>query len=200
MNKEIAITAADVAAMLSADWDDVSENVRSAVLYEIVRRDEEPPAGLVKSLPVTVAVWDDGSGDQIEAEYGDDYEAFAQDLWADADYGEGDYCVTVSWAANDAAGNELACGTFDVEGHTAEPECPAADEHDWTAEYEGGCTENPGVWSLGGTAMLFTSHCRHCGMKRTERTTGSQRNPGECDTTEYSDPDADWVAKHIGDD
>lgn len=66
-------------------------------------------------------------------------------------------------------------------------------DHDWTSEGHGGCTENPGVWSTGGTSMLFISHCRECGLRRTERTTGSQKNPGEHDTVEYEQP-ANWCA------
>src|SRR5262245_61541092 len=27
------------------------------------------------------------------------------------------------------------------------------DDHDWTAEGDGGCDENPGVWSTGGTSL-----------------------------------------------
>ena len=60
------------------------------------------------------------------------------------------------------------------------------DDHLWTTEDEGGCTENPGVWSLGGTTMQFASHCERCGLRRTEITLGSQRNPGETDSVEYS--------------
>jgi len=67
-------------------------------------------------------------------------------------------------------------------------------DHDWTFEGHGGCTENPGVWSTGGTSMLYISHCLTCGLKRTERTTGLQRNPGERDTVEYEQP-ANWCAE-----
>jgi hypothetical protein len=63
-------------------------------------------------------------------------------------------------------------------------------DHDWSAEGEGGCSENPGVWSTGGTSMVFHTHCTHCGLIRIERSTGSQRNPGEHDTVEYQMPDA----------
>lgn len=66
-------------------------------------------------------------------------------------------------------------------------------DHDWTAEGEGGCDENPGVWSVGGTAMTFATHCRKCGLHRTEHSTGSQRNPGEHDTTTYEQPSS-WCA------
>lgn len=67
------------------------------------------------------------------------------------------------------------------------------DDHDWTAEGEGGCDSNPGVWSTGGTAMSFATHCRVCGLRRLECTTGSQRNPGEHDTATYEMPDS-WCA------
>lgn len=62
------------------------------------------------------------------------------------------------------------------------------DDHDWTREGEGGCDSNPGVWSTGGTSMLFCSHCRTCGLHRKTSTCGSQRNPGDHDTTEYEMP------------
>ena len=59
-------------------------------------------------------------------------------------------------------------------------------DHEWNSEGEGGCTENPGVWSRGGTTLVFKSHCTKCGLKRTEVSYGSQRNPGQADTVEYS--------------
>jgi hypothetical protein len=67
-------------------------------------------------------------------------------------------------------------------------------DHEWTAEGEGGCNENPGVWSTGGTSMTFATHCKHCGLHRIERSTGSQRNPGEHDTVSYKQP-ATWCAE-----
>ena len=59
-------------------------------------------------------------------------------------------------------------------------------EHEWSSEGEGGCTENPGVWSRGGTTLVIKSHCIMCGLKRTEVSYGPQRNPGQADTVEYS--------------
>jgi len=69
-----------------------------------------------------------------------------------------------------------------------DPDC----DHDWdaTVEIEGGCRENPGVWSNGGTAMTIRDHCRTCGLRRTHHSTGSQRNPGEVDTYTYEQPDS----------
>jgi hypothetical protein len=62
------------------------------------------------------------------------------------------------------------------------------DDHEWTAEGEGGCTENPGVWSTGGTNMSFAAHCRKCGLQRKKYITGCQKNPGEHDTVSYEMP------------
>jgi hypothetical protein len=69
-------------------------------------------------------------------------------------------------------------------------------DHDFisTVEVEGGCDSNPGVWSTGGTSMRFKSHCRHCGLKKTEHHCGSQRNPGEHDTVSYEMPDS-WCGE-----
>lgn len=97
--------------------------------------------------------------------------------------------VEVAIEPDHAAKIKAACGGR----HTAESErCCGTDpdDHDWTGEGEGGLRENPGVWSVGGTAMVFKAHCRVCGLHRTERSTGSQRNPGEHDTVEYEMPES----------
>ncbi len=70
------------------------------------------------------------------------------------------------------------------------PDC----DHDWTSEGEGGCRENPGVWSTGGTTMEFHTHCRRCGLHRAETEKGSQRNPGDHDTTFYTQPGS-WCSE-----
>ena len=190
------ITGADVAAIMDRNYDDVTADVRQAVLDAIIARGDTPDSDLVESLPVTVWASDDGSSSEIEVAHGDDYAEAAEDLWSDADYGDGDYRVTVTWKATDAAGDEIDTGSFERIGTTALPPCPEAAEHEWTSEHEGGCSENPGVWGTGGTSLVISARCRHCGMQRTEHHTGSQRNPGECDTTNYSDPDGEWVAEH----
>ena len=74
-----------------------------------------------------------------------------------------------------------------------EPDCVEGLDHAWTGEGEGGCDENP-VWSLGGTAFKFRRHCRFCGVVRTEIEHGSQRNPGDEDTTTYEVGTADEEA------
>jgi hypothetical protein len=197
----VTIRPEDVAAILAGDYGDCSDEVLQAVLEAILARGDEIEDGLVKSLPVCVHVWDEGSSDTVHCDYGDDYADAARDLWDGADYGDGDYRVTVSWEATDATGNTIDSGSWDETGHVQEPACPEEEdgEHEWTSEFEGGCTENPGVWSTGGTSMVFSARCKHCGMERVEKTTGSQCNPGECDTTTYSEPDPEWVSAHYPD-
>ncbi len=84
--------------------------------------------------------------------------------------------VDVEVGENDAP-PETACGTED-------------DDHDWQSPgFLGGCSENPGVWSNGGTTMTFETVCAACGIYRTEIAYGSQRNPGQADTVTYEDAD-----------
>ncbi len=97
-------------------------------------------------------------------------------------------------------GDDVDKGKIDVEiepDHDAlireaggDPDC----DHDWTSEGEGGLEENPGVWSVGGTALVFHYHCRKCGLHQCHHFLGSQRNPGEHDTYEYTQPER-WCAK-----
>jgi hypothetical protein len=57
-------------------------------------------------------------------------------------------------------------------------------------EVVGGVRENPGVWSLGGTAMLFKQVCSRCGLYKVETHSGAQRNPGQLEVEiEYREPD-----------
>lgn len=70
-------------------------------------------------------------------------------------------------------------------------------DHEWvaTVEVEGGLRENPGVWMTCGTSMTIKTHCARCGLKRTERSTGSQRNPGEHDTVTFELPTDEELAR-----
>lgn len=123
------------------------------------------------------------------------------------DWGEDGSRVSGWWTLEDADGDEVDEGSATVEiepdhdalirracggRHSAAWESCCGgdpDDHDWTSEGEGGCSQNPGCWSVGGTAMVFASHCRTCGLRRVERHTGSQRNPGEHDTVRYEMPE-----------
>jgi hypothetical protein len=66
-------------------------------------------------------------------------------------------------------------------------EAEKCEHNSWvaTVEQEGGCRENPGVWSQGGTKITVSDHCEVCGMKRNQVFYGSQRNYGEEDSVSY---------------
>lgn len=71
---------------------------------------------------------------------------------------------------------ETDCGTED-------------DDHEWTSPYDivGGCRENPGVWSKGGTRVIFQYVCSRCGLSKTVDHAGEQRNPGQIEESiEYT--------------
>lgn len=130
----------------------------------------------------------------------------ATDWCEGGSWGDEGASVDISWWLLDQDGEEIDSDDLTVEiepDHEAlisdavrGSECcgTSPDDHDWTSDGEGGCNENPGVWSTGGTSMSFSAHCRCCGLHRTVDTTGSQKNPGEHDTVEYRMLDADEIA------
>lgn len=151
-------------------------------------------------------LWDDSGGEEehdasIYVDVDDvreDVQGCAEVYCADGDWGDKGASIAVCWQLLDADGDEIDTGTCEVEiapNHRAliRAAVPRGadhcgddpDDHSWTREGEGGCTENPGVWATGGTSMEFHAHCRDCGLRRVNRVTGSQRNPGEHDTVSY---------------
>lgn len=145
---------------------------------------------------------DDGNA-EVAGEFDSGAEA-AQDYVSSGDWGEDGGSISVcAWRIGiDADGDSVP---VDEDSHEVdiEPDHDAliraaggdADcDHDWTAEGEGGCDENPGVWSTGGTSMVFHTHCKKCGLHRVERSTGPQHNPGEHDTVEYTQPE-NWCVE-----
>ena len=158
-------------------------------------------------IKYSVEMWEQcGGTETIEIEAADDAEAAElaeselRDWVSDGEYGDEGASISARWTLNDADGDEIGSGSITVEiepDHDAMIKAAGGDaycDHDWTSEGEGGLDENPGVWSTGGTSMLYRSHCRSCGLKRREVHLGSQRNPGEHDTTRYEQPDS-WCAE-----
>lgn len=146
-----------------------------------------------------------GARRQIEAEC---------EAWAEGgEWGVDGARVWVGWTLDDADGDEVDDGSHTVVIEPSHDDliasairgeedrsCGASpDVHSWSSEGEGGCRENPGVWSTGGTSMRFRSTCRRCGLSRTESVTGMQRNPGDHDTVEYRLPDLDEIEDMIRD-
>lgn len=156
-----------------------------------------------------VELWDDSDGDgTVYCEADDDAEAIddarseAVDWPGGGDWGPDGVRVEVRYTvsridADSGEWTEIHSGdvSVDVEpDHEALIRAAGGDtecDHDWSSEGEGGCDENPGVWSRGGTTIATTEHCTLCGLVRTEVSRGSQRNPGESDTTEYYQPAAE---------
>jgi uncharacterized protein (TIGR02996 family) len=142
---------------------------------------------------------DSGHSEEIDAEDMGGAVEEAEEICRNGSWGEEGAIVSVWVIEEDADGNETDRRRIEVEiepDHDAlisraggDPDC----DHDWTREGEGGCHQNPGVWSLGGTKLKIASHCRCCGLHRIEIHCGSQRNPGEHDTVEYSQP-SNWCA------
>lgn len=118
----------------------------------------------------------------------------AEDWVSDGEWGEDGASVTVYWTLSDD-GEIIREGTLSVEiepDHDALIEAAGGDvdcQHEWSREGEGGCNENPGVWSAGGTTIVTREHCTCCGLIRESVSLGSQRNPGERDTVTYSLPE-----------
>lgn len=116
--------------------------------------------------------------------------------------------IPVSWVAEwrDANGEEWEQSgsvtvAIEVDHETliravaAESSCgDSPDDHDWEATYEveGGCRENPGVWSHG-RYMTFADHCTKCGLRRSRTEYIVREMPQhEVDTCEYN-----WDDSHI---
>ena len=151
----------------------------------------------------TLEMWDE-AGCQEECEFAEQPTHAEIKQECRAIFSVGDYpCegarIAVSYRLVDSEGDEVDWGsvTIDIEPNhelliadeTRGEGCGNdPDDHDWTTKGEGGCDSNPGVWATGGTSMTFSSRCRICGLHRTEYITGSQFNPGECDTVEYDMP------------
>lgn len=128
-------------------------------------------------------------------------------LWVGkGDWGPTGGSVRVSWVLYDEEGDEVDDGLCEVVieplhnvlinraccGHEYCGDDP--DDHDWTSQGEGGCDQNPDVWSRGGTTIVVHAHCRRCGLMRREVRYGSQRNPGQADEIEYVMADDETIA------
>jgi len=74
-------------------------------------------------------------------------------------------------------------------GYRYLPPCAGRQRHRWARNKSLGCRENPGVVSKGGTVTVVCDVCQHCGLSRTTKTLGSQRQHGQHDTTTYRLPD-----------
>ena len=111
-------------------------------------------------------------------------QVYVDEIDEDGEAIPGEYASDEVLAGPEPRPEETECGTED-------------DDHEWQSPLElvGGCTENPGVWSTGGTSFRFDYVCVKCGMYKTVETSGAQRNPGElAESVEYAAADAQLLA------
>jgi hypothetical protein len=176
-------------------WDFTSWSDAASIL--------EREAGPEMTTTYKVNMRDDGgSRETVEIEADDLDEAKEQaesevrDWVRGGDWGDEGATVRVYWTILDEDDDEVyedatvvdVAPDYDalIRAAGGDPDC----EHEWTSEGEGGCTENPGVWSHGGTTISVSDHCRLCGLHRCKLHRGSQRNPGEHDEVEYRQPES----------
>lgn len=143
--------------------------------------------------------YDIGDGNHNETIDADDMASAleaAEVSWQNGDWGEGKALIDVRVVEVDEDGNEVGNAEYievEVGEDPPEPDCTSEEGHDWQYPFEcvGGIKENPGVWSGGGTTMIYKECCARCGAYKKTVMFGSQRNPGQCDTVEYLDADDD---------
>jgi len=109
-----------------------------------------------------------GGSEVVEAEDMDDAIEYCKEWVQDGDYGDKS-CYVSSWVQELAADGEYVGEPEFVEVMVDRaPDVPACLEgytHDWESpEWLGGCSENPGVWSKGGSQISSVCVCSHCGM------------------------------------
>lgn len=221
--------AAAVEAYEAGDLEECVSYLRTASDLEGDHGDDPATTALAQALLFVghwrIRLWDEGGAEE-EIQCGDD-EPTRQEAeqecreWYSGDCGAYGFDptgarVVVSWQILDPDGDEHACGEVAIDippdhealirravgsSSSAQAGCCGLDpdDHEWTSEGEGGCDSNPGVWSLGGTSMSFACHCRDCGLRRADYSTGSQCNPDDHDMVEYEMP-SKWCVTCQSDD
>lgn len=206
-NAAVTITPVIISEILAGDWSSIDAVVLAEILTAITDAGNNPADydGLEDRVNEGPTIWEgrctvDGDGTSMDAlDACDESEAVAAcKTWLR----DGD------WRPESEVTGEISPEGWDAKTTDVSIEIPAEDapegkldggekceDHDWTSDGCGGLEENPGVWSTGGTAMIFKSRCRKCGMGRTKNTVGSQHNSGKHDTTTYEadaySPDSD---------
>jgi hypothetical protein len=142
-----------------------------------------------------------GGSDTIEAKNMTDAIAHAKEWVQLGDYGDVSVYVDVQVQQIDEDGDDIGDShdlSVEVVREPAAPECADKHHHEWESpEWLGGCSQNPGVWSCGGTQIESKSVCRHCGCYQlyvSESTPG--QHPRTPERTTYSEADEEsraWV-------
>ena len=154
----------------------------------------ELPDDLCKIIEKRFRISDDQVSEIIESDDMDAACDYAEEKWQE---GSWDSKCKITLSVQEIDWNEKEIGdaeSFEVE--CGEDPAEPCDEHDWKSYFPlvRGLKENPGVWSLGGTTTKNKEVCALTGWYKVEIRYGAQRNPGQCDSIEYSEPDAASIA------
>ena len=154
----------------------------------------ELPDDLCKIIVKGFRISDDNHSEIIESDDMDAACDYAEEKWKN---GSWDSKCRITLSVQEIDRNEKEIGdakTFEVE--CGEDPAEPCDEHDWQSPHSlvRGLKENPGVWSLGGTTTKYKEVCALTGWYKITIRYGVQRNPGQCDSIEYSEPDAASIA------
>lgn len=146
---------------------------------------------------LTLKMHDDSSTEHVDFEEiptESEIEEAIEEWVQNGEWGEEGASITVYWTLEED-GQKINCGFHEVniepnheyliEQVKNENSCGNnPEDHDWMPE-QTGCSQNPGVWNIGGTKLVFKSFCKTCGLKQTSIHMGSQKNPGEHDSVAY---------------
>lgn len=160
----------------------------------------ELPNDLCKIIAKRFRISDDQVSEIIESDDMDAACEYAEEKWQE---GSWDSKCKIQLTVQEIDWNEKEIGdsqSFEVE--CGEDPAPPCDEHDWQSYFPlvRGLKENPGVWSLGGTTTKYKEVCALTGWYKITIRYGVQRNPGQCDSIEYSEPDSAstaWVESRV---
>lgn len=154
----------------------------------------ELPGDLCKIIEKRFRISDDQVSEIIESDDMDAACDYAEEKWQE---GSWDSKCKIQLTVQEIDWNEKEIGDAEsFECECGEDPAEPCDEHDWKSYFPlvRGLKENPGVWSLGGTTTKYKEVCSITGWYKVEIRYGVQRNPGQCDSIEYSEPDTASIA------
>lgn len=152
------------------------------------------PDDLCKIIEKRFRISDDQVSEIIESDDMDAACDSAEEKWQK---GSWDSKCKITLSVQEIDWNEKEIGDAEsFEAECGEDPAEPCDEHDWKSYFPlvRGLKENPGVWSLGGTTTKYKEVCAITGWYKVEIRYGVQRNPGQCDSIEYQEPDAASIA------
>ncbi len=133
-----------------------------------------------------VNVPDETSKDEIENE--------VEEWIRGGEWGDGKHICSAEYETDNGFSGNV---TIEVGEDDDPPDCAEGQEHSWESpQWLGGCTENPGVWSIEGNRILSKEVCSICGIYKNYQS--EDQNGREPNKTWYEDADEysiEWTNK-----